>query len=172
MSTNDCYLFDAMLQVGYAYRIVWMTLDGGAPVTMINPKITWRSEEMFQLWGGCHSYVDLLSCVSRHVSVSISFLDEQGIPHQWLNTTRDVSELLEHEMDHLEGILGLNVSQGTAVTPNGKACGTVQHASHNDETVSSSNAAHTQEIPLIIRREEVIKNRVRFESLASLMQVT
>lgn len=47
----------------------------------------------------------LMIKVARHESVSIAFQDETGAHHKWSDLPFDLAELLQHEMDHLDGIL-------------------------------------------------------------------
>ena len=75
---------------------------------VINPEITWRSEEMFTLWDDCMSFPDLLVKVLRHRSISVRFLDERGSMQIWTRLGLAESELLQHEVDHLDGILAVD----------------------------------------------------------------
>lgn len=57
-----------------------------------------------ELWDDCFSFPDLMVRVRRHVEVDVSYLDERG--QQRIVAARgDLSELLQHEIDHLDGIL-------------------------------------------------------------------
>jgi len=89
-------------QLGIMKRLVYMNID--KPVVIINPEITDQSEEMFELWDDCMSFPNLLVKVQRHKSLIIRFRDEKWEPHEW-NVSDDLSELLQHECDHLDGIL-------------------------------------------------------------------
>ncbi|MCF8309191.1 MAG: peptide deformylase, partial [Bacteroidales bacterium] len=62
------------------------------------------SDEMMEVWDDCMSFPNLLVRVKRHKSCTLSFVDEQFKAHQW-NLSDDLSELLQHESDHLNGIL-------------------------------------------------------------------
>jgi peptide deformylase len=74
------------------------------PVVIINPEISNKSEEMIELWDDCMSFPNLLVKVKRHKSLTVKFLDENWNGHEWcLND--DLSELIQHEYDHLDGIL-------------------------------------------------------------------
>lgn len=53
--------------------------------------------------------------VRRHVSISVSFVDQDGVDHEWNNLPRDVSELLQHEIDHLHGVLAVDVATAPPV---------------------------------------------------------
>jgi peptide deformylase len=94
-------------QIGIPKRFIAMNLGDGT-FAMINPVITWRSGETFTLWDDCISFPDLLVKVSRFASISLTFLDESGQPQQWNNIEHARSELLQHEIDHLDGILAID----------------------------------------------------------------
>lgn len=91
-------------QVGISRRIIVMNL-GANPITIINPEITWVSKEMQDVWDDCLSFPDTLVKISRHKSISIKFQNIKGETHLWLNLPDDMSELLQHECEHLDGIL-------------------------------------------------------------------
>lgn len=60
------------------------------------------------MWDDCLSFPDLLVRVERHNSISISFINKDGSAEEWENLPQDVSELLQHEIDHLHGVLALS----------------------------------------------------------------
>jgi peptide deformylase len=91
-------------QIGILRRFIALHLGQGTQ-TLINPVITWRSAETFTLWDDCMCFPDLLVKVRRHHSISLAFLDEAGRPQKWEQVGRAESELLQHELDHLDGIL-------------------------------------------------------------------
>ena len=89
-------------QLGIMKRLIYMNVD--KPVVFINPELSDLSDEKFELWDDCMSFPNLLVRVSRHRSLTIKYLDENWQPQQW-QMTDSLSELLQHEYDHLEGIL-------------------------------------------------------------------
>jgi peptide deformylase len=89
-------------QIGILKRIIYMHID--QPIVMINPQFTWKNPEMIDLWDDCMSFPDLLVKVSRHQSCRLKFLDMDWQEHEW-DLSGDLSELLQHEYDHLDGIL-------------------------------------------------------------------
>ncbi len=91
-------------QVGIMKRIIVMNL-GATPFALINPKITWLSETMQDVWDDCLSVPDCVVRVKRHISISIEYQDEQGRLRQWQQLSPDLAELVQHEIDHLDGIL-------------------------------------------------------------------
>lgn len=92
------------VQAGIARRIVVMDLGAG-PLALINPEITWRSDETFVLWDDCLSVPGVLARVRRHRSISLRYLDEQGRTRHWQRLPEELAELLQHEVDHLDGVL-------------------------------------------------------------------
>jgi len=96
-------------QIGSPIQLVALNLGVG-PLALLNPVLTWRSEETFTLWDDCMCFPDLLVRVRRHRSVSVSFLDEEGCPRTWERLGMAESELLQHEVDHLHGVLAVDLA--------------------------------------------------------------
>ncbi|MDX1432967.1 MAG: peptide deformylase [Gammaproteobacteria bacterium] len=94
-------------QIGLAQRFIAINL-GGTPFTIINPEITARSNATFTLWDDCMSFPDLLVRVRRHRSISLRYVDEQGVPCTMDELDEATSELLQHEIDHLDGVLAVD----------------------------------------------------------------
>ena len=77
------------------------------PTVFINPLLEMKSPEMMEVWDDCLCFPDLLVRVKRHKSCRILYLDEHWKEQKiWL--AGDLSELLQHEFDHLEGILAVS----------------------------------------------------------------
>jgi peptide deformylase len=89
-------------QLGIMKRLIYMNID--KPVVFINPELTDLSEEKFELWDDCMSFPNLLVKVKRHQRLTIKYLDENWQLQVW-KMENDLSELLQHEYDHLDGIL-------------------------------------------------------------------
>ncbi len=89
-------------QLGIMKRLIYMNID--KPFVFINPKFTFMSEEKFELWDDCMSFPNLLVKVKRHKKVILQYLDENWEPLEW-EMENDLSELLQHEYDHLDGVL-------------------------------------------------------------------
>ena len=94
-------------QIGVALRFIALNLGEG-PFTMFNPAIVWRSRETFTLWDDCMSFPFLLVRVVRDASISVEFDDETGRRRRWERLDHATSELLQHEIDHLDGVLALD----------------------------------------------------------------
>jgi peptide deformylase len=89
-------------QIGAQQRIIYTNLNGG--FALINPVITHASAELFELWDDCFSLPNLMVRVRRHVEITVAFTNEHGVAKS-LTVKNDLSELLQHEIDHLDGIL-------------------------------------------------------------------
>ncbi|MDR3672387.1 MAG: peptide deformylase [Holophaga sp.] len=98
-------------QIGVSKRFIALNLGQG-PFSLINPEITWRSPETFTLWDDCMCFPWLLVRVRRHRSISVRFLDERGASQHWEHLGQAESELIQHEYDHLDGILATDLAEG------------------------------------------------------------
>jgi peptide deformylase len=94
-------------QIGVFKRIIYVhfpkeKMDGA----LINPKIIKKSKTKIRLWDDCFSFPGLLVKVERAKKIAVEYLDEDGKKHTII-TDSDLSELLQHEIDHLDGILAV-----------------------------------------------------------------
>ena len=89
-------------QLGNMKRLIYFNID--KPIVFINPKILNYSEEMFEVWDDCMCFPNLFVKVMRHKSIEIEYLDEKW-EQQTAIIENDLSELFQHEFDHLEGVL-------------------------------------------------------------------
>lgn len=89
-------------QLGIMKRLIYMNID--TPVIFINPELTGLSDDLFELWDDCMSFPNLLVKVKRHRSITINYLDENWEQQSW-KMENALSELLQHEYDHLNGLL-------------------------------------------------------------------
>ncbi|MDR2107319.1 MAG: peptide deformylase [Holosporaceae bacterium] len=71
---------------------------------MINPVITWKSEETIESKEGCLSLPFLREKIFRHESITVEYLDENFIKQE-IQAFGFLSCCLQHEIDHLDGIL-------------------------------------------------------------------
>ncbi|UCD00856.1 MAG: peptide deformylase [Promethearchaeota archaeon] len=72
---------------------------------MVNPKITWKSEEMLNVWDSCYSFdIAFFVEIQRHKTIKVEYQDENG-NLVFEDFSDDLSELVQHEIDHLHGIL-------------------------------------------------------------------
>lgn len=94
------------VQIGQAVRVIYMEFEG-ASYCLINPAFDFLSEEKFQLWDDCFSFPNLLVYLERSVKVRLHYTDETGARRD-LAASDAFSELIQHEMDHLDGILAVD----------------------------------------------------------------
>jgi len=94
-------------QIGVARRFIAVELGDG-PGLVVNPEIVWASDERFTMWDDCMSFPGLLVRVARRASVTVRFRDERGDERVWERLDRPTSELLQHEIDHLDGVLAVD----------------------------------------------------------------
>jgi len=89
-------------QTGLMKRIICFNIS--EPVTMINPALSNFSESMIELWDDCMSFPELQVRVRRHYGCTLTFRDPDWNKVVW-DLEGDLSELFQHEVDHLDGIL-------------------------------------------------------------------
>jgi peptide deformylase len=98
----------AAVQVGVPKRVIVIDLakDGTppAPNYFINPEIVWSSDELRVFEEGCLSVPDLFDDVERPATVKVKYLDYDGVAREELFDGM-MAVCLQHEMDHLEGVL-------------------------------------------------------------------
>ena len=99
-------LLDFRCTYGVKKRLIYMHI-AGKPTVFINPVIDMKSSEMFEVWDDCLCFPDLLVRVERHKSCRISYRDE-GWNKSQMQLEGSLSELLQHEFDHLDGILAVS----------------------------------------------------------------
>jgi peptide deformylase len=91
-------------QIGHMKKVILFQIPE-RPFVMVNPKIVWKSEEMFQVWDSCFCFeVAFFVQVERHKTIKVEYQDENA-KTQTEEFTGDLSELVQHEIDHLYGIL-------------------------------------------------------------------
>ncbi|MCH8684939.1 peptide deformylase [Pedomonas mirosovicensis] len=97
----------AAIQVGEPIRVLVIDLqenDQKQPRYFVNPEIIWASEELSSYAEGCLSVPDVYGDVERPARIRVRYLDYNGEQRE-----EELDDLLatclQHEMDHLEGIL-------------------------------------------------------------------
>jgi peptide deformylase len=96
-------------QIGVNARVVFLQLPGAEPWPLINPVITARSDEKIVVWDACLSFLSIFMQVERYREVHIRYQDVQGkFCELNAGADRNLSELLQHEIDHLDGILAVD----------------------------------------------------------------
>lgn len=95
-------------QVGLLQRMLVIDIAGKgetpAPIKMINPKMVWHSEECVTGSEGCLSIPNQYAPVERYLGIKVEYLDENGKPVH-LNAEGFLAVAVQHEMDHLDGII-------------------------------------------------------------------
>jgi len=101
----------AAVQVGLPRRMVTIDVakreDENAdpnPLFLINPEILWRSDERAVHEEGCLSIPEYYAEVERPASVRVRYLDRDG-NLQEIEADSILAVCLQHEIDHLDGIL-------------------------------------------------------------------
>jgi peptide deformylase len=98
----------AAIQIGEPVRVLVIDLDQKEgkknPVAYINPKITWASDEMAVFEEGCLSVPEIWDDVERPARIKAEYLDRDG-NKQTLEADGLLATCLQHEMDHLNGVL-------------------------------------------------------------------
>ena len=74
------------------------------PVVMINPEIEVIDDEKEEDWEGCLSIPDFRGKVLRAKNIRVRFLDRHGRSQQ-LTATGFPARVIQHETDHLNGVL-------------------------------------------------------------------
>lgn len=92
-------------QVGVMKRLVCMRID--EPLAFINPVLTMKSMEMMEIWDDCMSFPDLLVRVLRHRRCRLLYQD-MNWNERYMDLEGDLAELLQHEYDHLDGVLAVS----------------------------------------------------------------
>lgn len=94
------------IQIGEPLRLIYLEFEGRS-YELVNPVYLEKSGETFELWDDCFSFPDLMVRLERHVRVAIGYEDADG-RQQRLEAEWALSELIQHEMDHLDGILAVD----------------------------------------------------------------
>lgn len=95
-------------QIGEFKRVIFIRMSpSGFCGPLINPKIVWESSERREIWDNCFSFPDLVVKVSRAVDITVEYQDEKAASRT-IEPSGDLSELLQHEIDHLDGILAID----------------------------------------------------------------
>jgi peptide deformylase len=98
----------AAVQIGVPKRVLVIDLDQKDgkknPRAFINPKIVWASEETAVFEEGCLSVPEIWDDVERPARIKCEYLDREGSA-QVLEADGLLATCLQHEMDHLNGVL-------------------------------------------------------------------
>lgn len=93
-------------QIGIMKRIIYVNIDN-KPIVLINPELTFRNKNKMEVWDNCLSFPGLRVKVERYERCHVEF---RGVnwKRYFMELEGDLSELLQHEYDHLNGILAIS----------------------------------------------------------------
>jgi peptide deformylase len=98
----------AAIQLGVPKRVVTMDLSNKdeqqQPRVLLNPEVLWRSAETATYEEGCLSIPEFYEEVERPAQVRVKYLDLEG-REQELDASGLLATCLQHEIDHLNGVL-------------------------------------------------------------------
>jgi peptide deformylase len=101
----------AAIQVGVPKRVLVMDLDqrdgSRNPMAFINPEILWASDELATFQEGCLSVPEIWEDVDRPARIRAGYMDRDGVARE-LEADGLLATCLQHEMDHLNGVLFLD----------------------------------------------------------------
>ncbi len=96
-------------QLGVLQRVIFLQLPGAEPWPLINPEIIEHSQEKIIVWDACLSFLSIFMQVERHRQITIRYQNLDGETLEFkAGDDRNLSELLQHEIDHLDGILAID----------------------------------------------------------------
>ncbi len=96
-------------QIGAPVRIVYVQMD--RPWVLINPEIVEVGANDFEVWDDCFSFPNLLVRVLRAHRIVVRYWDQKGEERE-IELEGDRAELLQHEIDHLDGVLAVDRPHG------------------------------------------------------------
>jgi peptide deformylase len=95
-------------QLGISQRVLVYRIGSDAPlVALVNPELEWRSGDSETFEEGCLSIPDVAVDVERPVHVRVRARDERG-EERLVEASGLEARVIQHEMDHLDGVLMLD----------------------------------------------------------------
>jgi peptide deformylase len=94
-------------QVGLPFNLCVIELTSSDPKIMINPRVVKQSDKMVKSTEGCLSLPGATVVVNRHATVVVEYEDVTGETIS-LDAEGLLSNCLQHEIDHLKGVLMIN----------------------------------------------------------------
>ncbi|AKN30349.1 formylmethionine deformylase [Clostridium carboxidivorans P7] len=89
-------------QIGVFKRLIYMYID--KPIVFINPILKFDNKEIMEVMDDCMSFPNLLVKVNRYKECTVMYKDIDFIDRT-IKFEGNLSELIQHEYDHLDGIL-------------------------------------------------------------------
>lgn len=99
-------------QIGVFLRVIYQNI-GGEETVMINPMFEPMTDEMMEVWDDCLCFPGLQVRVRRYRYIRVAYMDQSGRAIE-RELTGDLSELFQHEYDHLEGVLAVQKAVSTS----------------------------------------------------------
>ncbi|MFV0351017.1 MAG: peptide deformylase [Oscillospiraceae bacterium] len=94
----------AASQIGIRKRLFYIHIN--EPLVVINPVLTFPEEELAEVLDDCMSFPNLRVRVYRYKKVHLSYMD-MNWEKQKLCAEGDFAALIQHEYDHLDGVLAI-----------------------------------------------------------------
>jgi peptide deformylase len=95
-------------QVGVLERLLVIDVAGNneprRPLRLVNPEVVWQSDETQLYNEGCLSLPEQFADVTRPAECRVRYMDEHNETRE-LHATGLLATVVQHEIDHLEGIL-------------------------------------------------------------------
>lgn len=98
------------IQIGQPWRIIYLEFEG-RQYSLLNPAFDRLGGARMRLWDDCFSFPDLLVYVERASEAALRYTDETG-RLCLLEASGALAELLQHETDHLDGMLAVDRAIG------------------------------------------------------------
>lgn len=96
-------------QIGVLQRLIFLNLPGAEPWPLVNPEIIERSDQRIVVWDACLSFLSIFMQVERHRQVRVRYQNLKGETREIeAGDDRNLAELLQHEIDHLDGVLAID----------------------------------------------------------------
>lgn len=92
-------------QINELYRIIYMNFDNNS-IAFINPRLEFFENEKFEIWDDCMSYPGLEVKLYRYKKCRVYYKDLDWNDCS-IEFEGDLAELIQHEYDHLDGILAV-----------------------------------------------------------------
>ncbi|QIG50047.1 peptide deformylase [Nordella sp. HKS 07] len=98
----------AAVQIGVPQRVVVIDVskegEERQPLFLVNPEISWSSDEESDYEEGCLSIPEFYDMVTRPKEVTVRYLDRQGEARE-MQCGGVLATCVQHEVDHLNGVL-------------------------------------------------------------------
>jgi peptide deformylase len=95
-------------QLGISQRLLVYRVGPDAPlIALANPELVWVSDDLETIDEGCLSIPGITVDVERPVHVRVRALDEDG-EERTVEASGLEARVIQHEMDHLDGVLILD----------------------------------------------------------------